>query len=46
MHNIKKLKIHIGYKMTQSLILDFTFRVVNGSRSQVISMIVNVFGSV
>ena len=41
-----KLKIHIRYKMT--LRVDFTCRVtlVNGSRSQVISMVVNVLGSV
>lgn len=44
MYNIMKLKIHTRYKMT--LRADFTCRVVNGSRSQVISMIVNVLGSV
>lgn len=44
MYNIMKLKIHIRYKMT--LRVDFTCRIVNGSRSQVISMVVNVLGSV
>lgn len=42
MYNIMKLKIHIRYKMT--LRVDFTCRVVNGSRSQVISMVVNALG--
>ena len=44
MYNIMKLKIHIRHKMT--LRVDFTCRVVNGSRSQVISMVVNVLGSI
>ena len=34
--NLKKLKIEIGYKMAQSLRVDFNCRVVGGSRSQVI----------
>ena len=46
MYNIKNFKIKIGYKTAQSLRVDCNCRVVGGSRSQIISMVVNVPGSV
>ena len=46
MYDIKKLKIAVSHKMALSFRVDFTCRVVNGSRSQAISMVVNILGCV